>query len=458
MTDFYVSSAGSDSNDGTAGAPWKTITRLNTALATMPVHNRFFLHRGDTLYGRIALPASLDGALPGWVKIGAYGESPDLPVVSGYKIATTWTAHDADTWKLDYQAANVGITYTGYDSAQGDGDVGFLKIDGVIHGSKKSSLGALAAQWDFYSTGTTLYVRSTADPSTLATDIRFTVDGKALSMRGATEVADLSFVGVGGHGVQFSGGKSRARLLGCTIAEMGGSYLDGFGDGTTRYGNGVEVWDQFSDAYCERNTIRDCFDTAWTIQGTATTSRFADITWRRNLTYRNTQAEEYWCSGSTEADPITNCVSEYNTNLFPGYGWGPDVRDNPQVKVAVLSFTWNMAAVDLTLRRNIYYDAPVFTYKAQAWPSGMSSRNNIIALRPGAKMQYQTSQTVENADDWTTEALDGTSRIAVLPASADTSISDADVTTAITALDYWAKTGQFAGDRILPIHAPWRAT
>lgn len=429
----------------------------------MGLNNRVFLRRGDTFPGLLRPPTNLNPASPGWLKIGAYGAGA-APIISGYKILNTasgWVQHDADTWKVDYSAANSGVTYSGYDSAQGDGDVGFLKVDGVIHGVKRSTLAGLADQWDFYSTGTTLYVRSSAKPTALAADVRCTIDGDGTRMRSGVQLADVAIIGHGACGVRATGegGSTRCRLLRCHVAEIGGCYLDGYGDGTTRYGNGVQVWTNSANVYCERNTVHDCYDVAWSIQGGAAgqPSTFTDITWRRNLVYRNSQSEEYWYGGSS-AVGFVNCVSEYNTNLFAGYGFGGDTRPDTNSRVHVLNYGWGTQTADLTLRRNIYYDGRVaFAYSA-ATPTGLDSQRNVVLLRPGTKMLYQDSQTVEQAAAWI--ALRGReqhSMVGVLPTSGDTSISDGDVTTAIASLDQLARTGQQFGGKVIPIHSPWRA-
>jgi hypothetical protein len=57
--------------------------------------------------------------------------------------------------------------YTQYVPTTGDrGNVGFIKVDGVIWGDKKSSKTQLTSQWDYYSDGASiLYIYSTTPPS-----------------------------------------------------------------------------------------------------------------------------------------------------------------------------------------------------------------------------------------------------------------------------------------------------
>lgn len=468
MADYYVSATGNDSNNGSLASPWKTVTHVNAVISgSIGLNNRVLFRRGDTFYGALRLPTNLNSAASGWLKIGAYGTDPALPIICGYKILNTpsgWVEHDANTWQIDYSAVNSGLTYTGYDSAQGDDDVGILKVDGVIHANSQTSLGALTNQWDYYSTGTTLYVRSTAKPTSLAGDVRCTVHVDGISLYSATEVSDLNVLGWGGHGVSIGDvvPVTRTRLLRCTIGEIGGTWLNP----TLRYGNGVQVWyggttQGSSNIYMEHNTVRDVYDTAFTIQGGQGESfSFTDITWRRNLTYRCSQAEEYWYIGT--GGGFVNCVSEYNTNLFAGYGFGGDTRPDTEVRVFQLSYLWgnpDTLTVGPTLRRNIYYDARTALTHWGYTPNGLSSERNLIYLRPGTKMRDSTSQTVEQATAWSVAVgRDQNSVIGILPASMDTDISDADVTAAIASLDHLvAFTGQKFGGKAFPIHSPWRA-
>lgn len=477
MTDYYLSAAGNDSNTGlSASSPWKTVTRLNASLvAGIGRNDSVYFNRGDTFYGLIRPPTGLNPALVGELKFGAYGDGETRPVITGYKIlntATGWIQHDANTWKLDYSAANAGITYTGYDHAQSlssfpDGDVGFLKVDGVIKGVKRSTLVGLVDQWDFYSSGTTLYVRSAAKPTTMATDIRCTIDGDGITMRNAITVKDLAFIGHGGCGtfIGVSGTPTaRNRVLGCEFGEIGGSYLDGFLDGTVRYGNGIQVWTACSDVVMEHNIIHDCFDVAYTIQGgvVGAATTFKDIIFRRNLTYRSTQAEEYWYEGLAGAtNGFVNCVSEFNTHLFAGYGWGSEVRPNPEVRCFQLSYKFGDDGqgyvADLTLRHNIYYDARgAFAYYARV-PTGLDSNGNVILLRPGTKMGYQDTQTIEQAAAWAAaKGREQNSIFGVLPATSNVNISNADVEAAIASLDQLSPMGQLTSHGLHPVHAPWQ--
>ena len=481
MRDFYVAANGSDTNDGSLTAPFKSLDKVNAVLVNATVDTRFRFRRGDTFYGVLRPPTNLNPANPGWLRFGAYGDTAaPLPVISGYKVLNTasgWTQHDANTWKVDCAAGNVGVTYTGCGAVaeSGDGDVGLLKVNGTIQSGKKKTVAELAQQWDHCSQGTVLYVRSTANPTTLATDIRGTFDLHGVHGNSCTEYTDLHIEGYGACGIYIGKGVlcNRVRIIGCEINDIGGCYLDGYADGATRYGNGIVCWTKTSNVHAENNIVHDVWDSPFTIQGgtAGQPGSFENILWRRNLAYRCSQAEEHFYSGTGPG--FVNCKSEYNTYIFMGYGFGAFSRPETHTRVGTATYGWgdnNAVSNDLTIRRNIYWDMPrayCFVGNGAAFangtPPGLKSDNNVILLRPGTRMQWGVNTSpafdffVETAAEWSAvTGRERNSQFHILPASTDTDISDADVRAAIESLNTLVPTGQQFGGGAIPIHAPWR--
>lgn len=475
MADYYVSEAGDDSNSGTLNSPWKTVARAKAAVLTEGVllKNRILFRRGDTFYGNLSLAGA--GTLAsdsGWLRFGAYGDSDQLPVLSGYKVLNSpsaWVRHDADTWKLNYAAQNYGATYTGcsepHSLGQDINNVGFLKIDGVIFGRGYQSMEKLKDQWDFYCDPdeTQLYVRSLARPTDVAGDIRASyglngIDGQPSGM----EFADLTLEGFGNCGVAV-GGCERVRVLRCTIREIGGVYGPGFSryPGTTpRVGNGIQAFNNTRNFYCEYNTIHDLYDSAWTIQGGK--GPYRDITFRRNFTYRVTQGEDYTYWGSGQF--FENCLSEHNTIMFCGYNWGSDHRSFTNffyrgVGQETFQYGDGVTPGDVTIRRNIYYDMrTAFCHWAYP-PLGLNSDYNLIWLRPSVHMEDQRTapprppnlETAERAATWALKTgRELHSRIGVLPSIDRQVITDGDVRSALNALNGHIPMGQ-----VVTIHGPW---
>lgn len=467
MADYYVSATGDDSNPGTYASPWRTLDRVNAALnAGVGLMNRVLFKRGEIFFGKLR-PPNLDPKSAGWLRFGAYGESDLLPIISGYKVlnlADGWVQHDAETWRLNYSSANHGITYTGSGAVSENPSmtVGFLKIDGRIYGRGYAgaagsrgyrALSDLQEQWDFYSDGTTLYVRSIANPTTLAGDIQCSYDMSGVEQRiSGSEIADLTIEGYGECGVNTTDCE-RVRVLRCAFRELGGSW----GDSNTRYGNGVQAFSNTRDLYCEYNSVSDVYDAAFSIQGgyVGGNVEFRNITWRRNLVYRCTQAEEYAYFGGL-GPGFVNCTSENNSNLFLGYNWGFDDRTGFARGNGQQTYGWGdpgsgYSAENMSISRNVYYDCRTSFVHWAYPPSGLSSDYNLILLRPGIPMEDQRTSpvrvpnpaTVERASDWIAETRrELHSQVIILPENGKSSITDSDVSSVIEELSALAPAGQ----------------
>jgi hypothetical protein len=207
----------------------------------------------------------------------------------------------------------------------------------------------------------------------------------------------------------------------------------------------------------EYNTISDVYDVAWSPQGTGTGVSFTNLLFRRNLSYRCSQGEEYSYFGGT-GPGFVNVQSEYNTHLFCGYGWGGNSRTDAKARGGLQSYEWGDLGGgyvgDVSIRRNIYWDCrSSYRVRPPSYPSaGLKSDYNVIALRPGTLMQNDTAlTTVENAPTWVAaEGIEQHSKFITLPASADIDISNADVTAALALLNANARSGQ-----VMATQAPW---
>jgi len=86
---YYISASGNDTNDGTSeGTPWKTIDKLNQALATdasggwAAPGTKILFKRGDSFYGHLMFSRS--GTVDNLIELSCYGNANDeLPIISG---------------------------------------------------------------------------------------------------------------------------------------------------------------------------------------------------------------------------------------------------------------------------------------------------------------------------------------------------------------------------------------
>ncbi|HZY25527.1 MAG TPA: right-handed parallel beta-helix repeat-containing protein, partial [Bacteroidales bacterium] len=88
-TDYYVSSAGNDANDGLSpSTSWKTIAKVNSSFINLSPGDRILFNRGDIFYGTIIIGKSGSSGNP--ITLSAYGTGAD-PVISGFTTLSSWT-------------------------------------------------------------------------------------------------------------------------------------------------------------------------------------------------------------------------------------------------------------------------------------------------------------------------------------------------------------------------------
>jgi uncharacterized repeat protein (TIGR02059 family) len=88
-TDYYISSAGNDTNNGLSSTtPWKTIAKVNSSFSIMKPGDRILFNRGDTFYG--TLTVTKPGSAGNPITIGAYGTGTG-PIITGFTTISGWT-------------------------------------------------------------------------------------------------------------------------------------------------------------------------------------------------------------------------------------------------------------------------------------------------------------------------------------------------------------------------------
>jgi hypothetical protein len=94
-TTYYVSSGGSDSNNGTSQATaWKTLNKVNSV--TFSAGDHILFRDGDTFYGSITIKQSGTSTNP--IVFGNYG-SGAKPVISGFTNVSLWTNLGSNIWE-----------------------------------------------------------------------------------------------------------------------------------------------------------------------------------------------------------------------------------------------------------------------------------------------------------------------------------------------------------------------
>ena len=189
QTTYFISSAGSDSNDGkTVNAPWKTLKELVPG-------NTYLFKRGDTFnfaIDRVKNPEKKP------ITINSYGKG-NKPLFNLYKRIrkNAWSSSSTNIWKVDLKNTE---NYTGFMSSN-DTNVGFIKVNGQIKGNKLKQVNELTTAWDFYSDSQYLYVYSSYNPGE-ANTFDIATNQVMLLLSDGMSVSNLSLKGTGSHAVQ----------------------------------------------------------------------------------------------------------------------------------------------------------------------------------------------------------------------------------------------------------------
>lgn len=391
----YVSATGSDTNPGTEAAPWASLARIVAAAGSGELQrgDTVLLKRGETFYGSLQIPA-LKGTT-GFLTFGAYAAG-ERPTISGYKISkAAWVQHAPGVWKLDLRAGSG--QYTG-NTAAASTNVGFLKVAGIIRGYKRWSLSQLVNQWDFYSDATHVYVKLATMPGA---DVAFAVKQNGFQVSSDNRVTGLHMVGHGAHGMT-SVSSQHVYIGDCLVEEIGGSQLSG----TTRYGNGLEVWIGAADNLFENNTIRQTYDVGYTMQGTAEgpNEAWTDVHFRRNRIANCNQCFEVWSQGTAAAGTgHIRCTFTDNVCVDAGKSWAADIRpDRDGTGTHLLTYNVQLPC-DIEITRNQFSGAKDNYARCSGGgqiPAGINTHHNTITLNHGQKIAYSNPETAEQYEAW----------------------------------------------------------
>jgi hypothetical protein len=373
-TTYYVdASSGLDSNNGTSTSKaWKTIAKVNSA--ALKAGDFVLFARGQTYRGNL-IPKS--GTASANISYGAYG-SGNKPLFLGSisrKLTTDWVSAGTNLWKT----SNV-VTIGG--AAVDAGNLIFNNEASV--GWKVSSPSQVTVQGRFYSdvAAKTVTMYSVGNPGSVYSEIEIALCQNIINQSDKSYIVyenlDLRYTGA--HAI---GGSTTHHIIikDIDISYIGGSYLSGFGTGTTRYGNGVEFYNDAHDNIVERCTIIQIYDTGITNQGDLANCQQFNL-YYRNIIIRNTEwSFEMWLRGTGAS--LHDIYFENNTCLGAGIGWGHEQRVDPNA-------------------------AHVCFWGTSASFSNIFIRNNIFSNSVGAGIfegktslaDLETSKVTINNNDW----------------------------------------------------------
>lgn len=331
---YHISPNGSTNPDGTSMRPYSYSQLINKQIA-LNSGDAVLLKRGNIYRGSFRVETSN-------LFIGAYGTG-DKPVIYG----SAMNYADAN-WNNEGNSV-----YSVSDVPSDAGLIVFNHGEGV--GFKKETRAELKNDLDFWydADSKKVYLYSDKTPDSyesveigvkgLSTK---TADLMRIVVSGIT-VENIAFRYSGGHAISVATGNSDITIKNCDIGYIGGSYLSD----SLRYGNGIELWCDISNALVENNWIHNIYDSGVTHQGGGQYN-VSNVTVKENLIERcGLGSIEYWLSfGDSDGDGELDQQSKgynitYTKNImrYAGYGFGGEqrpVKDSSHIRSDVTCPNW----------------------------------------------------------------------------------------------------------------------
>ena len=301
---YYISYRGNDNNDGLSPEnPWQSLTKLSYSNAQLRSGDAVLFERGGVYRGTVTC---VNG-----VTYGTYG-SGDKPCIYQSKenaAKKSWINEGGNIWKAPSAYQDVGIVVFNH---------------GELAGERFFTKSKLAKNGDFYDEAGTLYLYMDKNPAEKYNSIEIGTDKHIFSI--PQDGHDITIDNItmkygGAMGVQGSTGSKNITVTNCEIGWLGGSTLQGEGESSVRYGNGVEFWCNCTNVKVDNCWVYQIYDSGLSHQGRG---EFVakDVTFSNNLIeYTSFASIEYWANAQNQ-NKMINILYDGNICRFAGYGWG----------------------------------------------------------------------------------------------------------------------------------------
>lgn len=323
--------------------------------------DKIALKRGTTLYGSHFLYSGygyMDDSVRGYITITSYG-SGDKPKLSLAKIVTNSAAYSSEgngVWSIDLSSSTYPTGYTVKDTYAYN--VGYLYDDrtDTVYGDRKFALTDLVHAGDFYVSNSTVYMKFPTNPVNFITKIIGNHSNDCLFMPINNMIfEDLCFTECSTHGIKsnINEGFSNIIVRNCDFINLGGAVWSG----TTRLGNGVEIYGTAKNWTVCNNRFINIYDTATTAQGNAST--YTNIHFRNNYIERCSNSFEVWCDAGADSDTgFTNVTFSDNIILNNGKGIGNVARTG----TAAILLLGDHQLHDISIKNNTFIGTRYYVF------------------------------------------------------------------------------------------------
>ncbi|MBE7038459.1 MAG: hypothetical protein E7404_06125 [Ruminococcaceae bacterium] len=369
-TKYYISNNGDDNNSGLSpNDAWKSIDKVNN----------FKFSNGDAvLFERGGLWRGATVLCQSGVTYAAYGEG-EKPKLYG----SDRNYADTDFW-LETDTPNVWKTKEKFSN------VGFIQFDGEIMSQKIYSKEELNKNYNFmqekYSSAPLLLYYDGGNPGEKFKNIEIAPEYSIFiaSNKSDIRIDNICIKYTGWHGVKFANVEN-VRITNCEVGWIGGTGGSPTG-GQTRWGNGIEFWQNCKNVLVDHCYVYQVYDTAFTNQWKGETGGVVveeDVTYTNNLVDYCTYAFEFFMNQPNSNSAIMKNV-KINDNIcrYTGYGWGQDNRPNKDTSADIKGWSSLNRAENFVVENNIFLGTKLTNVHYASYsnniPGGTKSFKNML--------------------------------------------------------------------------------
>jgi hypothetical protein len=351
--DYFVDSElGLDTNNGTSPEyAWQTLGRVKNA--SLVGGDRMLFARGRSWRGSINVKS---GQVNNPLIYDAYGEGPKPRLMMSLSLSneSDWEQIGPSLWRST-------VTFPT--------DVGNIVFNHFANATDKAykvineSLILSDNQFAWSTTTQKVVMKSTENPARLHYSIEAAYRGNIISITANNVVVrNLELIYGGSHGIQMVHANN-ITVTDCDILHIGGSILSG----TTRYGNGIEMWTSNANILIANNTISQVYDTATTAQGYSVNIQH-NIRFENNYIFDSEQCFELWNSGNATDSVSYDIYFVKNSCVNMGRGWSHFQRELQGYDLLFYRSNTNLTNVYIT--GNVFAHATEMSFWAnvQPWP------------------------------------------------------------------------------------------
>lgn len=385
---YYISEKGTSTDGTDINNPMSLHTAYSKKFKT---GDKILFKRGDIFYGQVDF--NIEEVNNELCYIGAYGDGKK-PIISGAKIVsngTSWEKYNDGIYRIDisdYQKFD-GLK----DNREDACNIGFWETEnGMIYGNIKKSVELLKNENDFCSDGKFFYLKCNHNPYEIYGKIVLSTKVDLFKVSSNCNIEDLHIEYTGGHGMVKKGDEiNNVIIRNNEIEKIGGSYQYGLNsEKTTRYGNGIEIWNSGTNIVIERNIIKNIYDAAITLQGEKGEWNNIDI--RNNILLNTAYTFELWSSNVNTG--MKNININNNISMNEGRGWSQYIKYNQQNSANIVLYGF----VEKSILNINVYDNKFINSERLIYVTGNSQKyfNNGIYLKNN---EYYLNETNEINDD-----------------------------------------------------------